>query len=83
MNISIRPSSIFTGKCTITSREGMRSIFHSPSSRFSLRAAKSKRAAWASQGLISCSRDTDAINLSNSVCRTANFVGRGPQGQTM
>jgi hypothetical protein len=39
-----------------------------------LRAAKSNRAAWASQGLISCSRDTDAINLSNSDCYSAlNF----------
>jgi hypothetical protein len=34
----------------------------------SLRAAKSNRAAWASQGLISCSRDTDAIHFSNSDC---------------
>ena len=68
VNISMWPSSMVTGKCTMISRDGVRSIFHKPSSRFSLRAAKSNRAAWASQGLISCSRDTDAIHLSNSDC---------------
>src|SRR5208282_3319391 len=37
------------------SRLGLRSTFHRPSSRFSLPAARSKRAACACQGLVSCS----------------------------
>src|ERR1700744_73690 len=56
VNTSIDPSSILTGKCTMSSRAGYRRTVQSPSSRFSFCAAKSNRAAWASQGLISCSR---------------------------
>src|SRR5208337_917387 len=56
VNTSICPLSRATGKCTITSRDGERRTFHSPSSRLSLRAAKSKRALCASQGLISWSK---------------------------
>ena len=56
VNISILPLSIATGKCTMISRDGVLSILHRFSSRFSLRAANSNRALWASQGLISWSK---------------------------
>src|ERR1019366_2872529 len=57
------------------SREGVLSTFHRPSSRLSLRAANSNRAAWASQGLISCSRVTDDIKFSNLIsCRHRRWV---------
>src|ERR1035438_4205039 len=70
VKISILPVSMVTGKCTMTSRVGVRSSFHKPSSRLSLRAAKSNRAFCASQGLISWSNVilgvTPAIDLSHS-----------------
>src|SRR5580698_3211966 len=44
------------------SREGELRTFQRPGSRFSLRAAKSNRALWASQGLISCSSVMVAIS---------------------
>src|ERR1700731_4245632 len=63
----MEPSSMLTGKCTISSRAGYRKTFQSPSSRFSFCAAKSNRAAWASQGLISCSRVSVCIAMFSSV----------------
>ena len=55
---------------------GKRRTFHRPSSRLSLRAAKSKRALCASQGLISCSNEIaglpDDINISVLIPRSAS-----------
>src|SRR5258708_32864873 len=51
------PLSIMTGMCKMISRVGYRRTFIKPSSRFNFWAAKSKRAACASHGLISCSRE--------------------------
>src|ERR1700746_2288516 len=69
----MEPSSMPTGKCTMSSRAGYRRTFQSPSSRFSFCAAKSNRAAWASQGLISCSRVSVCIAMSpvfqSTLCR--------------
>src|SRR5271165_1040725 len=67
VNTSRRPSSICTGIWTIISRLGLRSTFHSPSSRFSFFAARSKRAACACQGLVSCSRSTSVVIKSPQV----------------
>src|SRR5438105_1915063 len=52
------PLSMETGMWTMSSRLGYCSTFHRPSSRLSFWAAKLKRADCASQGLISCSRET-------------------------
>src|ERR1700761_2870225 len=63
------------------SRAGVLSNFQRPSSRLSLRAAKSNRALWASQGLISWSRVTvcaaSAILFSNSFVNTERTTGEG------
>ena len=67
VNMSIMPLSSVTGKCTMISRDGERSTFHRPSSRFSLRAAKSKRAFCASQGLISWSNVTLVVPVAISL----------------
>src|SRR3989442_9549455 len=53
VNVSRVPSSICTGTCTMTSRLGLRSILHRPSSSLSFFAARSDRATCASQGLTS------------------------------
>src|SRR5262250_3584939 len=50
---------------TISSRFGYCRTFQRPSSRLSLCAAKLKRADCASQGLISCSRETVFIGSPN------------------
>jgi hypothetical protein len=55
---------------TIISRLGLRSTFHRPSSRFSFCAARSKRAACACQGLVSCSR-------SNAVVIKSPYIAKG------
>src|SRR5437868_11564648 len=59
------PLSMETGMWTMSSRLGYCSTFHRPSSRLSFCAAKLKRADCASQGLISCSRETVFINSPN------------------
>src|SRR5579872_522452 len=51
---------------TISSRLGYWRTFQRPSSRFSFCAAKLKRADCASQGLISCSRETVFIDSPNN-----------------
>src|SRR2546425_5514627 len=53
VNVSRVPSSICTGTCTMTSRLGLPSTLHSPSSSSSFFAARSDRATFASQGLTS------------------------------
>src|SRR5437763_8870527 len=53
----MRPVSMSRAMWTISSRLGCRMIFHMPSSRLSFLAARSKRAAIDSQGLISCSSE--------------------------
>ena len=80
------PLSSVTGKCTMISRDGERSTFHSPSSRFNLRAAKSKRAFCASQGLISWSSVTlvDPVAIKFSIsCRASgsSLAGKLPVHQ--
>src|SRR5579862_1692289 len=52
-----------TGKCTMISRAGVLSSFQRPSSRLSLRAAKSNRALCASHGLISWSKVTAGLTV--------------------
>src|SRR5947208_6021670 len=59
------PLSIETGMWTINSRLGYWRTFQRPSSKLSFCAAKLKRADCASQGLISCSRETVFINSPN------------------
>src|SRR5208282_3272663 len=56
------------------SRDGERSTFHKPSSRFSLRAAKSKRAFCASQGLISWSNVTPVFPVAISLSISRRFT---------
>src|SRR5215469_841042 len=55
----------------MTSREGELRTFQSPESRFNLRAAKSKRALCASQGLISWSNVTVGVN---TAIRVSSFL---------
>src|SRR5213082_3462352 len=59
------PLSIETGMWTINSRLGYWRTFQRPSSKLSFCAAKLKRADCASQGLISCSRETVFIKSPN------------------
>src|SRR5205085_4125489 len=68
---SRRPSSMDTGIWTMISRLGYRRIFHKPSFKLSFCAAKSNRAACASHGFNSCSRDTVFIPAPDF--RRANF----------
>src|SRR5216683_301478 len=70
---SIRPSSMDTGMWTMISRWGYRRIFHRPSSRFSFCAAKSNRAACASQGFSSCSSDTVFICAPTNLRQTEKY----------
>src|SRR6266702_572660 len=75
VNTSSLPLSIETGMCTISSRLGYCRTFQRPSSRLSFCAAKLKRADCASQGLISCSRETVFIgspDISAPICQEVN-----------
>src|SRR5215467_10834937 len=65
VNTSSLPLSIATGIWTISSRLGYCKTFQRPSSRLSFCAAKLKRADCASQGLISCARETVFISSPN------------------
>src|SRR5215467_13243997 len=65
VNTSSLPLSMATGMWTISSRLGYCRTFQSPSSRLSFCAAKLKRADCASQGLISCARETVFISSPN------------------
>src|SRR5215470_2681761 len=65
---------------TISSRLGYCKTFHRPSSRLSLCAAKLKRADCASQGLISCARETVFI-CSPNYDHDASWPRRGLEPQ--
>src|SRR5262249_23485982 len=74
------PLSIATGMWTMSSRLGYCRTFQRPSSRLSFCAAKLKRADCASQGLISCSRETVFINSPNDD-HDASWTRRGLEPQ--
>src|SRR5882757_2027128 len=57
------------------SRAGTLRTFQMPGSRLSFFAAKSKRAAWAAQGLISCSRVSVEVCGAISVAMWGSFCG--------
>src|SRR5580704_8500399 len=69
--------------CTMISRLGLRSTRHNPSSRFNLRAARSKRAACACHGLVSCSRSIVFINSPNDGYLLVPIERRAVSEQTL